>query len=316
VMPERAGMTPIVGTGLLAFAACAAQAQTAAAPLSFEAASVKAGAPRADGMIVRGFSGGPDSSDPGTLIYSNVTLKLMVIRAYDLKDYQVEGPDWIDTNGFDVMAKMAPGTTTGQMRQMLQLLLAQRFHLVVHRETRQLPIYALTVAKGGPKMKEAPAPADGSPAGPGALRGGPQPGPDGGSPPLGRAGGPPPRTGGPGVRIVMTPNGRQLAGYMTMTQFANALGNVLDRAVVDQTELSAAYDVNVTWMPDELDRNVGPMAPMAMGPPGGEAPRGAAEPDLSLPQALQEKLGLRLDPRKSPAEVLVIDHADKAPVEN
>jgi len=116
----------------------------------------------------------------------------------------------------------------------------------------------------------------------------------------------------------MTPTGRELAGYMTMSDLANALSNSMGRAVVDQTELTATYDVDVTWTPDELDRNrMGAMAgPPAGGAAGGEAPRTASEPGLSLPQALQETLGLKLDPRKSAAEVLIMDHADKVPVEN
>lgn len=256
------------------------------------------------------------------LTYSNVTLKEMLVEAYDLKPYQVEVPDWADNLGYDVVAKMAQGTTMEQMRRMLQTLLAERFKVAIHRETKQLPVYALTVAKGGPKMKvvEPPdpnaAPAEGPPAG----RRGPPPG-DGAFPADGRggrAGAPPPMPKGPGVRMRMTPTGRELAGYMTMSDLANALSNSMGRAVVDQTELTATYDVDVTWTPDELDRNrMGAMAgPPAGGAAGGEAPRTASEPGLSLPQALQETLGLKLDPRKSAAEVLIMDHADKVPVEN
>ena len=122
--------------------------------------------------------------------------------------------------------------------------------------------------------------------------------------------------------MTMTPGGREVVGYMTMTQLANALSNNLDRAVVDQTGLTATYDVDMKWTPDDLDRNQGRMPPPGamMGPPGGgavgDAPGGASEPGLSLPQALQDMLGLKLDPRKSSAEVLIVDHADKVPVEN
>jgi len=299
-----------------------ASAQSKAAPLSFEAASVKSSAPPVDGRIMRQMNGGPGSRDPGMLTYSNVTLKEMLVEAYDLKPYQVEVPDWADNLGYDVVAKMAQGTTMEQMRRMLQTLLAERFKVAIHRETKQLPVYALTVAKGGPKMKvvEPPdpnaAPAEGPPAG----RRGPPPG-DGAFPADGRggrAGAPPPMPKGPGVRMRMTPTGRELAGYMTMSDLANALSNSMGRAVVDQTELTATYDVDVTWTPDELDRNrMGAMAgPPAGGAAGGEAPRTASEPGLSLPQALQETLGLKLDPRKSAAEVLIMDHADKVPVEN
>lgn len=315
----------IVEIGLFAFACCAGWAQTGAAPLSFEVASVKPSAPPADGMVIRRMAGGPGSTDPGTLTYTNLPLKMMVVRAYGLKEYQVEGPEWIDSIGYDVTAKVPPGTTREQFQQMLQTLLAERFKLTVHRETRQLPVYALVVAKGGPKMKEAPTPAiaEGAPAGPGsgAGRGGPMPGNDG-KPGLvrGRGGDPPRLAPGPGVRMMMTPDGFQLVGHMTMAQLANSLANTMERPVVDETELKATYDVDLSWMPDELDGNQGPMGPMA-GIGGGrghddEAARKAAEPPLSLPQALQEKLGLKLDGRKSSAEMLIVDSAEKAPVEN
>jgi len=315
-------ISAIVGTSLLAFASCAAWAQTAR--LSFEVASVKPAAPSADGLVMRRATGGPGTPDPGTLNYTNIPLKLMVVRAYDLKQYQVEGPDWIDSIGYDVTAKIPPGTTKEQFQQMLQTLLAERFKLTVHLETKQLPVYALVVAKGRPKMKEVEMPAvtPGAPAGP--L---PEPGRGagyGGGPTMvfGRGGEPPRLASGPGIRMMMTPNGRQLAGYMTMTQLANALSNTMDRAVVDQTELKATYDVDLSWTPDELDRNQGRMEQMAVGMGGppeggrGEAPRGASEPGLNLPQALQEKLGLKLDARKSAADMLIIDHAEKVPVEN
>jgi uncharacterized protein (TIGR03435 family) len=304
-------MPAIVGASLLAIASCAAWAQTPA--LSFEVASVKPAAPSGDGLVMRRMSGGPGSDDPGTLTLTNVPLKLMVVRAYDLKQYQVEGPDWIDSIGYDVTAKLPPGTTKEQFQQMLQTLLAERFKLTVHRETRQLPVYALVVAKGGPKMKEVETPAipEVPPAGPG-------PGPLGMI--RGRGGEPPRLASGPGVRMMVTPGGRQLAGYMTMAGLANALSNAMDRAVVDQTELKATYDVNLTWTPDELEGNQGmrglPPPPMAGPPGGGEPSRAASEPGLSLPQALQETLGLKLEARKSSAEMLIIDHADKVPVEN
>jgi len=305
-------MPAIVGVGLLAFASCAALAQTP--PLSFDVASVKPAAPSGDGMVMRRMSGGPGTNDPGTLTLTNVPLKMMVVRAYDLKQYQVEGPDWIDSLGYDVTAKVPPGTTKEQFQQMLQTLLAERFKLTVHRETRQLPVYALVVAKGGPKMKEVEAPAT-----PEVPPPGPGPGPLGMI--RGRGGEPPRLASGPGVRMMVSPNGRQLAGYMTMAGLANALGNAMDRAVVDQTELKATYDVNLSWTPDELDGNQGmrglPPPPFA-GPPGGggEPSRGASEPGLSLPQALQETLGLKLEARKSSAEILIIDRAEKVPVEN
>jgi uncharacterized protein (TIGR03435 family) len=218
----------------------------------------------------------------------------------------------MDSLGYDILAKVPPGATAEQVRQMLRTLLAERFKLKIHRETRQLPVYALVVAKGGPKLREVKAPAipEGAAAGPG--------GPPSGYVSLPRPGGEPPRmASGPGTRMMVTPNGRQLAGYMTMAGLANALTNVLDRAVVDQTELKATYDVNITWSPDELDRMPDNMAiGLAGGPGGGDPPHASAELGATLPQALEETLGLKLEPRKTEAEMLIIDGAEKMPVEN
>jgi uncharacterized protein (TIGR03435 family) len=282
---------------MLVFATSAAFAQ--AAPLSFEAASLKLTAsPGTQERMMRSMSGGPGSSDPGRFTYTNVTLKLLVQMAYNLKEYQVEGPDWIDGAGYDLVATMPPGTTKEQASQMMQTLLAERFKLQFHRETKPMPLFALVVAKSGLKLKEAEPPS--------SLPDGPPPaGPRG----MGR---------GPGIRMMMSPNGIRLTGQMTMEQLANALTRQLARPVQDHTELAKTYDVDITWMPDSMDG-----ARMAArgggGPdgPGGEGARmGGAEPALTLAQALQGELGLKLDARKAPAEVLIVDSAEKAPVEN
>jgi uncharacterized protein (TIGR03435 family) len=117
---------------------------------------------------------------------------------------------------------------------------------------------------------------------------------------------------------------RTLSGYITMTQLVGSLSNALNRPVLDLTELTATYDVDLTWVPDGNDMMMPAMtsampmaAGMARGGDGGREPADAAsEPGLNLPQALQATLGLKLDPRKSPAEVLIVDHADKIPTEN
>lgn len=291
----------VVGCSMLVFATFAALAQTA--PLSFEAASLKPTAsPGTVDRIMRRMQGGPGSADPGRFTYTNVTLKQLVQMAYNLKEFQVEGPDWIDTLGFDLIATMPQGTTKEQASQMMQTLLKERFKLEFHRETKPMPMFALVVGKNGPKMKEVEPqalPADAPP---------PPPGPRG----MGR---------GPGVRMMMGPNGIQLAGQMTMAQLANALTRQLQRPVIDQTELSKSYDVDITWMPDSMDNarmsrgggGPGPGGPDGAGPEGAH---GGAEPTMTLAQALNDVLGLKLDPRKSPAEVLIIDRAEKAPAEN
>ena len=150
-------MRSMVGSSLIVLASCAAFAQTAASPLSFEVASLKPAAnPGSDGKIMRRLAGGPGTTDPGTFTYSNVTVKLLATMAYNLKDYQVEGPDWIDSVGFDLIAKMPPGTTGQQAAQMMQTLLAERFKLVFHRETKPMPEPAPSPAERAPSGSRRP----------------------------------------------------------------------------------------------------------------------------------------------------------------
>lgn len=290
-------LSRIVGSSLMIFASWTGFAQSAPAPLAFEAASLKPTAdPGSEGRVMRSMKGGPGTSDPGRFTYSNVTLKLLVEQAYNLKEYQVQGPDWIDGEGFDLVATMPPGTSKEQAAEMMQTLLAERFKLVFHRETKQMPVYALVVGKNGSKMKEVEVPAaapDNGPNRPPSMRG----------------------PNGPGIRVMMTPEGIRLAGYLTMTQLTDQLTRQLARPVLDQTELTKTYDVDITWMPDEMKMGAmrGGGGP---GGPGGEGTHASSEPASSLPQALDEKLGLKLETRKTAADIFIVDSAEKAPVAN
>jgi uncharacterized protein (TIGR03435 family) len=149
----------VLSAGLALFISSMAFGQSTTVLPSFEVTSVKvAEQPKPDAQgrlfVVRGCRGGPGTTDPGTLTCNNTPLKSLLVRTYDLKNYQVEGPAWLDTDGFDIVAKVPAGTTKEQFNLMLQSLLAERFKVTVHRETKTLPVYALTVAKGGPKLKE------------------------------------------------------------------------------------------------------------------------------------------------------------------
>lgn len=289
----------IVGSSILFLATYAAQAQSQ--PLAFEAASLKPTAsPGTMDRIMRRMSGGPGTSDPGRFTYSNIPLRMLIEMAYNVKEFQVEGPDWLDSEGFDLVATMPPGTTKEQASEMMQTLLKERFKLELHRETKPMPMFALVVGRGGSKMKEAdvqpPPPPDTPPA----------PGRQG----IGR---------GPGVRMMMSPEGIHMAGQMTMDQLAQMLTRQMQRPVVDKTELTKTYDVDITWMPDSMDgarMMRGGGASEGPGGPDGSSHHADASQAMSLAQALDEKLGLKLDARKSPAEVLIVDHAERTPVEN
>ena len=126
----------------------------AQAPAEFVAASIKPAAPMANGRMMIGMRGGPGTPSPGQMTFNNVSLAQIMQRAYDVKSYQISGPDWMSSARFDISAKVPAGATKAQSNVMLQNLLADRFKLVLHHSTKESPIYVLLVAKGGPKLKE------------------------------------------------------------------------------------------------------------------------------------------------------------------
>lgn len=330
---------------LVVFTSCAAFAQTAEAQLSFEVASVKPAAPMTGNNIRVGMRGGPGTNDPGQISYSNVSLKNVLMAAYGVRVYQIQGPNWLDSERFDIAAKIPQGATKEEFKVMLQNLLAERFKLTLHRETKDLPMYALLVGKNGPKMKESvddPAPGDGGaqPAGgPSSAAPPPPPGGGGGG---GMAGG---GSGGASGHVTVgrdgmpqLPRGASRGGLMTtasngrfrmignrqpMAGLVDMLANQLSRPVVDLTELKGNYDFTLDFAPDEGQRMMGPMGampPVAHMPEGGGPGPGANASDPqagpSIFTAVQEQLGLKLEPRKGPVDLLVIDRVEKTPTEN
>jgi uncharacterized protein (TIGR03435 family) len=108
------------------------------APPAFEVASVKQAAP-SNGPVRSSMRGGPGTSDPGRITYTNVTLMSVLLRAYEVKSYQASGPDWLSSERYDIAAEIPPGATKEQFNLMLQRLLADRVHLALHHETKQIP---------------------------------------------------------------------------------------------------------------------------------------------------------------------------------
>lgn len=297
--------------------------------LTFEVASIKPAqppTPDAGGRIfMRGPSGGPGTKDPGRINYPFMSLKNLLMTAYNMKNYQISGPSWLDTERFDITATMNPETTKEQFQVMLQNLLIERFKMSVHREKRELPMYSMVVAKAG-KMKEssvtAPAP-DGSAPPPPPPFGPPKIGPDG-FPVM-----PSEISSRPGMFMMMMPGrARVTATAQTMQDLANRLTGQLNRPVIDNTGLTAKYDFILTYAPDPNE------GPGGRGGPGGglmvavrdRMPAGAGGnegvfiPDGETPQplfgALQSQLGLKLEPKKGEVEIVVIDKMEKTPTEN
>jgi uncharacterized protein (TIGR03435 family) len=224
------------------------------------------------------------------LSVTRLTLKLLIKIAYGVNDDQIfGGPKWIDSNNYDVEAKVDSSDVAElsklddlQRSLMLQNLLAERFRLGIHRETRDLPAYVLIIAKNGSKIREAK-PGDTYPDG--------FKGPDG--KPVAHAG---PMSWG---------NGRLIGQGIPLAQMASALSQQLGRTVQDRTELKGIYDIKLEWTPDEPQH----------GQPGPDNSVATDSPTTSLFTAIQEQLGLKIESRKVPLEVLVIDHADP-PTEN
>jgi uncharacterized protein (TIGR03435 family) len=281
---------------LIGFACVVGHAQSTGARPTFDAASVKA-APPPDGRGGRrvGMTGGPGTDSPGRINFENIGLGAVIGKAYDVKYYQISGPAWFESERFNIIATVPLGTTKDQFRLMLQNLLADRFNLALHKESREMSIYSLTVAKNGPKLKKAAPdpPHDANDAADAPNGGGGKLAAD--------ADGYPALRPGMTMAIMSTPIGprARLANKEHTEWLAGMLSGQLGRPVVDATGLTGEYDISLYWIPQRPDS-------IAADDPNG--------PDLIA--ALQQQLGLKLEPKKGPIEVLVVDHAEKTPTAN
>ncbi len=205
---------------------------------------------------------GPGTSDPGRIQYSFLSLKALLIEAYDVKDFQIVCPRWLDTERFDITAKVPRGSTKVQVRLMLQNLLIERFHLAIHRERREQPMYSLMVAKDGPKMEEAARLEASEPEAGAAQREGeraplPEMGPDG-FPLLPAA-----LKNRPGLfNMMMIGRSRAIGHQQTMPDLASWLTGQVDRPVTDETRLTGKYDFILTFGAESR--------PSGMQAPGGQ----------------------------------------------
>jgi uncharacterized protein (TIGR03435 family) len=236
---------------------------------------------------------------------ASLPLKDYVAIAYAVRPSQVIGPEWIGQSRFDVSANLPAGATRAEVPAMLQALLAERFAVKAHRESRESPVYALTVAKGGLKIRPSP-PAPGEPAVPGAVD----------VAGAGSAQGVNLDLGG-GTTFTLADNAIE-AKRITMTQLASTLTRFTDRTVVDETGLASGerYDVTLMLTSEEYQATLirsGVNAGIVLDP---RALRFLDRlPSNPLGPAL-EQAGLTLDSRKSPLDVIVVDAASKTPSEN
>lgn len=269
-------------------AIAAASAVVATQGQTFEVASVK----RNTSGDVRSSIGGR----PGGITVTNNTLRNIILNVYGLQSFQiVGGPEWLDRDRFDILANAEGTPAQEQLMVMARALLAERFNLKVHAETRQLPIYALVLARSDRKLGA-------------QLR---QSGVDCGAIARTAARGTPPPPTPPGERPscgLRTVPGRFTGGGVTMPQLSRNLSNFVERIVLDRTELAGGFDLDLAWTPDRLP-------PRAPGTPEDQPLRiNGIEIDPNGPSiftAVQEQLGLKLESTRGPVEVLVIDHAEQ-----
>jgi uncharacterized protein (TIGR03435 family) len=261
VEESRQMLRTILVANLTMFSAASAFSQTGDAP-AFEVASIRStqgGRGRGEGVRRENIQ-----VSPGTLTMRNVSFKSCVRWAYHVMSYQVSGPDWMDSERYDLSAKAAGPATEDQLRLMLQTLLAERFKLTLHGQTKELQAYVLMVGKNGSKLHESQTEGESS----------------------------------------MEPDQKRMVVTVQRTPISDAvemLSAVLRMPVVDMTGLKGRYDVtfDVAKYAAEMQTNGAPPDPVSM-----------------ITNVLEREFGLKLELKKTPLDLLIVDRVEKAAGEN
>lgn len=256
-------------------------AQRAAPPLSFEVADVQMSPP-----------GGKPSFNflpGGKLTVHSATMKELIMAAWGLREgYLSGGPAWLPTERYDIVAKAATVKSDDEIRLMLQTLLRERFKLEIHHEQKVMPVFELVVGKKGSKLKESAA--DDSSDSDCKIQ-----------------------------RAQDRKDGQVLRGFgckkTSMDDFAEALPDFapgyIDLPVVNQTELKGVYDFMIEWTPRR-----GGTFRTAQSPAGGDAPATSDADGITIFDAVQNQLGLKLEPRKRSMDTIVVDKIERLPSDN
>jgi uncharacterized protein (TIGR03435 family) len=284
---------------IVVFGAAAAFAQNAPRP-EFEVATIRPSAPNPQEGVTAGVR-----IDGAQVRCAFLTLKDYVGIAYRVKLYQISAPDWVGSDRWDIAATIPAGVPTAQIPEMMQSLLEERFQLKIHREKKDFPVYVLEVAKGGLKMQESGADPDAANA---------------------DAKAPVNITGSgtsQGVSVNLSrgssytfSNNKFEAKRLTMPALAGSLERFMDRPIVDMTDLKGSYDFALDVTQEDY-RAMMIHAAVAAGvtlPP--EAMRLLDGASLASLYDAAQKVGLKLDARKAPLDLLVIDEARKTPTAN
>jgi len=213
----------------------------------------------------------------GTLTTHGFALRACLMLAYQMMPSQIQGPDWLNDVRLDITAKASGPASEQQVYLMLQKLLADRMGVKVHKDKKEMPVYVMTVARGGPKFKE---------------------------------------TDGEGPMTATPEKGAMsIKGVSLFELAAEFSGKLLDRPVIDQTGLKGRYDIRVDMSPMQAANSGG--GERGSGEKLGiNSPPDRSDQVNALIGLLRDQLGLKLEGGKQPVDVLVVDHAERTPTGN
>jgi len=281
-----AGIAAVAGPILIGVVnAPPSRAQSKTEALTFEVASIRPAAPQPDRRVFSGFG-----NDPGRFTATNVTVRDVLMRVYQVRAQQITGPAWIDADRYDIVAKLPEGATRDHIAAMIRNLLVERFKLSLRVERKETPVYVIQVGKSGPKLTEAV---------------------DGDEPAAGK-------TIGITISDGRLPGLVRIEGHKTtLSRFAIMLSRVLDRPVVDQTRLPGIYDFTLEVGASDLQmKKPGAPPPEAAGGGKGEGgPAPDTAPATSIFSAIQH-LGLRLETKKAPLDMIIVEKGERVPTAN
>ncbi len=343
-MRRRFGVSLVVGLLLVSAAAFGqtAAAGAAAANLTFDVASVRPSAPLDMAKLQADVQAGKMPNfgmhlDGLRAEYNYMSLKELVVAAYKVKPYQVNCPDWMATQRYDIVARMPEGAKKDDAPAMLKALLEDRFKLQAHSEQKEMPVLALVVPKGGPKLKDSPAPEpidENAPLKPGErkldLPDGPARITQNIDPGKGMSAVVNMGTRGTYTQkidvatqaVEINGTGVSMSGFVDMLSQIMQIGGPAAKQVVDETGLTGHYEVALNLSLADL---MAAARAQGLTPQGGNAgaPAGAGMKEASDPggagttsYASVEKLGLKLESKKAVVQQLVVTNAEKTPTEN